>query len=104
MAGAIPDHSAIRDEGEDCVVFWKEDGGESPVFSDKLTPQQAGELTMLLQEFSDVLCNEPGLTTITEHGIDTDTTRPIRLLPYRLPHTYQDTVKSELEKKGIIER
>ena len=51
------------------IVFWKEDGGGSPVISEKLTPQQAGELTTLLQEFSDVLRNEPGRTTITEHSI-----------------------------------
>ena len=76
------------------IVFWKEDGGGSPVISDKLTPQQAGELTTLLQEFSDVLRNEPrSLNTVyIDTDTDTDTAHPIRIPP----HAYRDTVKSEL--------
>lgn len=44
---------------------------------------------------------------MTKHRIQTGETRPIRLPPYRLPHAYRETVKTELEQMecdGVIER
>ena len=54
-----------------------------------------------LSDFGDVLTNEPGRMTITEHNIDTGDANP-----YRLPHAYRDTVCRDLqdmEESGIIE-
>ena len=51
--------------------------------------------------------NQEGPRSLNTVYIDTDPAHPIRLPPYRLPHAYRDTVKSELEsmeKEDIIER
>ena len=58
----------------------------------------------MLQEFADVLQNKPGLTTLTEHHIDTGMANPVRLPPYRL---YWESVQQDLEEmleSGIVER
>ena len=43
---------------------------------------------------------------MAEHRIETGSAKPVRLAPYRLPHAYRETVKSELqsmEESGIIQ-
>ena len=98
----------IEDEQED-VVSWDE-GAESdtPTFSSGLSHDQIAELQRLLADFDSVLCNEPGKTDIAEHRIDVEpNTRPIKLPPYRVPHTYHQSLREELEQMeqmGIIER
>ena len=60
----------------------------------------------IFKEFEDVLQSEPGRTTLTEHKINTNHMRPIRLNPYRIPYAYRDAVAKELEEmeeRGIIE-
>ena len=104
---------AEEDKGAD----WEEDvlvydsgasgaGGELPIISDSLDSRQERELQEVLDSFADVLCNEPGRTTLAEHGIETGEARPVRMPPYRLPHAYQETVLKdleEMEERGIIE-
>ena len=98
-------------DGTDDVVLWDmpaEGNTEgTPVVSTQLSPAQRTDLHGLLQEFRDVMSNRPGKTQITECRITTGAASPIRLPPYRLPHAYRDTVKTELEQMeldGIIER
>ena len=96
----------VSDEGED-IVHW--DGGEDdqPVINERLTSREMLDLQQLLREFGDILRDQPGRTTITQHHIDTGSAQPIRLVPYRIPQAYRDTVKKELhemEESGIIER
>ena len=65
-----------------------------------------GQLKELLTEFSDVMSNNPGQTTVVEHQVTTTSTRPIRLSPYRLPHAYRELVHKEIQEMldaGIIE-
>ena len=76
------------------------------LYSDQLDEEQREQLQTLLSDFGDVLSNEPGRTTITEHNIKTGDANPIRLQPYHLPHAYRDMVRKDLqdmEESGIIE-
>lgn len=101
-------------EVEDCgdleedIPSWN--GGaeeaEQPVISNRLDSQQKTELGEILQEFSDVLKYVPGRTNLAEHRIETETSRPLRQPPYRLPHAHRDSVLTELgemEASDIIE-
>ena len=52
------------------------------------------------------MSDKPGRTSLYEHKIETDNAKPVRSLPYRLPHAYREQVRKELidmEKGGIIE-
>ena len=96
-----------EDDDED-IPLW--DGGESdtqPVINKELSSEQKRELENLLKEFSDVLKDEPGRTTIAEHTLETGAATPIRQPPYRLPHAYRDSserVGKKMEVEGIIEQ
>ena len=67
---------------------------------------QQENLMQLLEKFSDVISDTPGRTDLVEHHVLTRDTHPVRLPAYRLPHSYRDTVKQELDQmlhQGIIE-
>ena len=75
---------------------------------DQLSKSQRCELQKLLDEFTDLLKDKPGRTTIVEknHTINTDMANPVHLPPYRVPHVYREMVESELKEmldNGIIE-
>ena len=81
--------------------------GDKPLVNNDLTPEQAQELQRLLEEFGDVLSNQPRRTKITQHHIETGSTQPIWLALYRIPHAYRDTMQRQLKEmleSGIIER
>ena len=92
----------IREEYDDeDIPLW--DGGESdtqPVINKELSGKQKGELGKLLKEFSDVLKDEPGRTTLAEHSLETGSAIPVRQPPYRLPHAYRETVKKRARTDG----
>ena len=93
------------EEGEE-IQLWKDDTGE-PKINERLTPKQRGQLNVLRAEFTDVMSDLPGKAELVEHRIETGDAKPVRLLPYCLPHAYRDIVKKELEemeKYGIIEK
>ncbi len=78
---------------------------QGPVISEHLDSKQRVELGDILQEFSNVLRNEPGRTSLAEHRIETEASKPLRQPPYRLPHTHRQAVLKELEEmeaNGII--
>ena len=53
-----------------------------------------------------MFCDAPGRTKLAEHHIPTNSTPPLRLPPYRLPHAHREFLKKELDetlKSGIIE-
>ena len=97
-------------EETDDIVLWDtpiDRDDEAPVISDRLSPEQHRDLQGLLKEFDDVLNSRPGKTASAECRINTGTSPPIRLPPYRLLHAYRATVKAELEQMeqdGVIER
>ena len=99
----------VEEIDEEEVPVWKEGSNESfeqAVFGEQLSDVQRRELEALLEEFSEVMQDRPGRTTMAEHNIECGTGRPVRLPPYRLPHAYRETVKQEIREmldQGIIE-
>ena len=86
-------------EGDDGdVLVWNDDAGSEPgpVMGDRLSNGQKVELKGLLDEFSDVLRNDPDCTFLIEHCIETGD--PVRQPPYQLPHAYKEEVRKELGK------
>ena len=64
------------------------------------------QLQQVLAEYSQVLQNQPGHTSLAEHKIETGTAHPARLPPYRLPQAYCSIVQREIEEmleQDIIE-
>ena len=79
---------------------------ERLVIGEDLDDQQRVELEELLEESRDVLQNEPGRTSWTEHYIAAEGARLVRQSPYHIPHAYWEIVQKELvemEEKGVIE-
>ena len=61
----------------------------------QLEENQGKQLKRLLQQlFKDT----PGHTRLAEHKIPTGDARPMRLPPYRIPHVFRDTVKTDLNE------
>ena len=93
-------------EAEEEIPLWREDV-EEPQINEYLMPKQSRELNELRAEFEDIMSNLPGVTKLVEHKVETGVARPVKLLPYRLPHAYWDIVKrehEEMEKHGIVEK
>jgi len=74
-----------------------------------LNDEQIGVLTDLLNEYQDMFAtstNPFGHTSITQHGIVTGESKPIKQAPRRLPLHLKEKAEEEVEKilaKGIIE-
>ena len=117
--------TATVDEGEDAVLN-DEQSGENivqdiqiplPVLEAKesvqdvningeLTQHQQHEVKRLLGNFSDVLTDLPGRTTLAEHDIKLTTDDSIRSRPYPLPHAMRSTVEDEVKamlEMGVVE-
>ena len=89
----------------DEVLLWKDDEG-GPLLRDQLSTIVKKQLQELLEEFQEVLQNEPGRTNLTEHSINTGLAPPSRQPPYCVLFAYQETVLQELEemeRTGVIE-
>ena len=103
----LMEEQEIHDEGE--IPVWEADTRstvQQVKFGSQLQPKEKEELQKLLQRYSDIFCDKPGLTTQMEHRIKITAQQTIRLPPYRVPHAYRDAVKSELEEmlaNNIIE-
>ena len=61
-----------------------------------LSHPQSKQLERLRDEFGDVIQDIPGKTTMVEHMISMGNSLPIRLPPYRLAHTAQETLCEEI--------
>ena len=60
----------------------------------------------MLEEFADVMQDEPGRTSLMEHRIEAEGAHPVRQSPYRIPYSYRESVQAEMkemEEKGVIE-
>ena len=71
-----------------------------------LTPEQVESLASLKSQFSHILTDNPGCTTVLEMSIDTGEAPPFQSYPYRLPVQLVQPVKYALDlllSKGIIE-
>ena len=75
--------------------------------SEALSPDQRHSIFDLLCKYSCVFSDKPSVTHIAVHHIDTGDAKPIRLNPYRIPHSFRDQFQDEIQQMlevGIIER
>ena len=80
--------------------------GDCPKEGKQICEEQRKQLRALLKQFSDVFKKEPGCTDVVKHKIPTGDANPVRIPPYRVPHSYRQVLKQELEdmmKRRIIE-
>ena len=72
----------------------------------ELNSSQKREVSDLLDEFSSILTDIPGCTTIEKHKIDLLTDVPIKLKPYKLPFESEKVIDSEVKSlldMGVIQ-
>ena len=70
-----------------------------------LSDRQERALLELRKEFADVISDDLGKTDKVSHDIVTDNATPIRLPPYRIPHTSHEFLRKEIKELlnlGII--
>ena len=95
----------IQEEAD--IPSWRSgEAGQVVDMGEGLDSGQKKELKELLGRFAKVFSNKPGKTTLYEHRIHTNSSKPVRLPPYRVPHAYRNSIKRELqemERSGIIE-
>ena len=100
------DTSGQGDRDED-ILFWSDGAPEDqPLIGKQLDKKQLLQLQRVLAEYSQVLQNQPGHTSLAEHKIETGTAHPVRLPPYRLSQAYRSTVQREIDEmleQDIIE-
>ena len=73
--------------------------------SKHLSPEQRHEVSRLLEEFSDVFTDVPGVTNLVEHKIEMVTDEPIRRKPYPIPYSMRESLKEDVDKMlklGVI--
>ncbi|CAF4640479.1 unnamed protein product, partial [Rotaria magnacalcarata] len=71
-----------------------------------LTEDELIQLKNLLTKYHTCFRNKPGHTSLTQHHIDTSTTKPIKLRPYRVSPQLQQIISqhiNEMLTDGIIE-
>ena len=79
----LMEEQEIHDEGE--IPVWEADTRstvQQVKFGSQLQPKEKEELQKLLQRYSDIFCDKPGLTTQMEHRIKITAQQTIRLPPY----------------------
>ena len=71
-----------------------------------LDATEVHQLTSLLIKYQDCFRDKPGHTSLTQHHIDTGSTRPIKLRPYRVSPQRQHIISEQIHQMlldGIIE-
>ncbi|XP_061184347.1 uncharacterized protein LOC133192347 [Saccostrea echinata] len=84
----------------------RKEGPTDVKVSDELTENEKADIKALLDDFSDVLTDVPGLTNLGVHHIKLTNDQPIRTKPYPLPFISRDVVCDEVKKMlevGVIE-
>ena len=76
------------EDSEDDIPDWRGSEKGDPTVGKQLSEVQKSQLNRLLGKFPDVMSSIPGCTTEAEHKVTTTGERPVRLLPYQLPHAY----------------
>lgn len=112
VAGDVSAAVVIRDEDEDDEGPVTVSSRQSETVSDvKLGEQlERGEreqLVALLERYSEVFSDKPGMARVPPHHVELTSNEPVRTRPYSVPLRLMDEVKSELrdmEASGIIER
>ena len=89
---------------ENCVLRMAvvaEEAGEDSSVGLKLSGScddfDAREINILMKEYPEVFCDDPGKTSICELEIRTGDSPPIASAPYRVPDKLKDEVKKEID-------
>ena len=101
----VPAVLYVAECGDVEPLTWNEPASEEAPEPVNLTADQQRDLEKLKEEFSDVISDVPGRTTVVEHHIATGDATPIRRPPYRLPHALRETLGEEIRELlalGII--
>ena len=64
----------------------------------KISEIQTNQINSLLQEYSDILSDKPGVTNSSEHKIILTTNESIRVKPYPLPYNVRKEVEKEVQQ------
>ena len=73
-------------------------GGNEAEVSEQLTQEQKDQVRHLLQEYSDILSDVPGVTSLARHQIVLENPEPIRVKPYPLPYNVRQSVENEVRQ------
>jgi hypothetical protein len=72
-------------------------GIDQVVVNPDLTTLEISKIQEVLNDFSNVFSDIPGLTNVITHEIRTIVDEPVVTHPYPIPHALQDTVRKELD-------
>ena len=76
-------------------------------YAPTLPAEKIRQLQQVVEKHQEALSDLPGHTKIEECSIKLDTTKPVRVAQYPIPHSQLETVKKEvkeMEALGVIER
>ena len=87
-----------QEDNDDIPSAGNTDGPEGVDVNPELSKDDHHKVTLLLNEFSDVLSDIPGYTPLIEHDIKTNSEQPIRSKSYAVPFSLRDVVIDEVRK------
>lgn len=99
--------AAIRETSIPLIPLAQEESWEDVDISKGLSKTQADALREVCSSFSDVLTDLPGCTHLSECELRLTNQEPVRVRPYPIPHSQEETVRVEVEtmlKMGVIVR
>ena len=100
----------MRDIQESEIPFLsltQEETWKDVQFDPELSPSQLHSMQGLCSQYADVLTDLPRLTKLGDCELKLSNSAPVRVRPYPIPHSQEETVKAEVEsmlKMGVIER
>nr|XP_034325193.1 uncharacterized protein LOC117689193 [Crassostrea gigas] len=95
-AVCIADHLEEDNEGIGNQLMEPRDTYRDVKIAETLSIEQRRELEEYLKEYSAVLTNVPGRTSVLKHSVITTSDIPVRQKPYQIPHALRYEVKKEL--------
>ncbi|XP_063584731.1 uncharacterized protein LOC134762284 [Penaeus indicus] len=92
----------VEDEdncGNNCEPVYLETNSECNInIGSELSESQIDDLKVIMNEFSDVLTDKPGLTNTIEHVIRVNSDKPVRQKPYPIPNSLLKEFNNEVDK------
>lgn len=105
-AVAIEDEMSEESNIEVIPSYEQKENKDNVKVNDQLSNEQCIEVKELLEQYTDVFSDVPGRTSILNHRIKVNDSKPVRSKPYPIPYAIQGEVEKELQQMldlGIIE-
>ncbi|XP_062599575.1 uncharacterized protein LOC134261133 [Saccostrea cucullata] len=96
VTSAVIDCSAEEEDDEYGAVSARDTKGVD--INPELLPEDRKKVTSLLDQFTDVLSDNPGYTHLIEHDIKINSSQPIRVKSYAIPFAMRAIADKEVEK------